>query len=181
MEENKKKTFPWLTEGYKMVALVGFHNLTVEKLAKTVGKSKSSFYHHFVDLEIFINRLCEYHIERVKIIAVEESKCKNINPELIEYLVTIKIDLLFHKQLKIHSENPLFKKCIQKTTSIIEDVFVEVWNKEMEFNTSLILAKKTLGFSLDNFFLQINPNTIHKKWLRDYLTNLKSMFNSLSK
>jgi AcrR family transcriptional regulator len=41
----------------------------VERLAKDVGISKSSFYHHFADVEVFVNQLLLYHLKRAEMIA----------------------------------------------------------------------------------------------------------------
>ncbi len=43
----------WIIKGYETFALFGEKVLKIEKLAKDVGISKSSFYHHFADLDIF--------------------------------------------------------------------------------------------------------------------------------
>ena len=43
----------WIKKGYEIFAISGQNGLKIEPLAKTVGKSKSSFYHHFTDLELF--------------------------------------------------------------------------------------------------------------------------------
>ncbi len=50
MTENKDI---WIKTGYEIFALSGENGLKIEVLAKKVGISKSSFYHHFADLEIF--------------------------------------------------------------------------------------------------------------------------------
>ncbi|MFZ4399682.1 MAG: TetR/AcrR family transcriptional regulator, partial [Bacteroidales bacterium] len=40
----------WIIKGYETFAFFGENGLKVEQLAKSVGISKSSFYHHFADL-----------------------------------------------------------------------------------------------------------------------------------
>ncbi|MEM7514864.1 MAG: TetR/AcrR family transcriptional regulator, partial [Bacteroidota bacterium] len=52
---------PWLKAGYDIFSQEGPGGLKVERLARIVGKSKSSFYHHFADLEIYTSFLLEYH------------------------------------------------------------------------------------------------------------------------
>jgi len=42
----------WVKTGYKIFALNGQGEIKIERLAKIVGKSKSSFYHHFADLDL---------------------------------------------------------------------------------------------------------------------------------
>ncbi len=54
----------WINAGYQIFAYEGPNGLKVERLAKAVGKNKSSFYHLFGDLEIFIDHLLKHHQHR---------------------------------------------------------------------------------------------------------------------
>ena len=98
----------WIKTGYEIFAANGKTGLKIEPLAKTVGKSKSSFYHHFADLDIFIDFLLKRHIQQSYIIANKEQKAENIDPELINILVEHKTDLLFNRQLRINQNIQLF-------------------------------------------------------------------------
>lgn len=51
----------WLHAGYQAYAYQGEAGLKVEVLAKTIGISKSSFYHHFADQEVLVEALFEHH------------------------------------------------------------------------------------------------------------------------
>ena len=57
-----EKTEIWIIKGYEIFAMLGEKGLIIEKLAKEVRKSKSSFYHHFTDLEIFIEKILLHHL-----------------------------------------------------------------------------------------------------------------------
>lgn len=87
----------WIKTGYEMFAFTGSGRLKIEPLAQRVGISKSSFYHHFADMEIFVDFLLKHHIKQSYAIADKERKAKNINPELVNILVEHKIDLLFNR------------------------------------------------------------------------------------
>ena len=52
---DSKITIPWLEVGYAIFSNEGPKGLKIEVLAREVGKSKSSFYHCFADLDIFID------------------------------------------------------------------------------------------------------------------------------
>ena len=54
----------WISKGYELFALNGHGRLKIEPLAKAVGISKSSFYHHFADLDLFIGFLLKHYIEQ---------------------------------------------------------------------------------------------------------------------
>lgn len=55
----------WIVKGYEMVAIDGFDNLKIERLAKAVGKPKSSFYFLFIDLENFTKQMIEFHLNQI--------------------------------------------------------------------------------------------------------------------
>ena len=69
MTENKDI---WIKTGYEIFALSGENGLKIEVLAKKVGISKSSFYHHFADLEIFIAYLLKFHLHQSEVMADKE-------------------------------------------------------------------------------------------------------------
>lgn len=54
---------PWIEAGYEIFAEDGPNGLKVEHIAKKINISKSSFYHLFVDMELFQEKLLEYHLE----------------------------------------------------------------------------------------------------------------------
>jgi AcrR family transcriptional regulator len=58
---------PWVETGYGKFSESGPYGMKVEILAKLVNKNKSSFYHHFADMEIFIECLLNYHLERTRL------------------------------------------------------------------------------------------------------------------
>lgn len=62
----RKTQQPWITQGYATFAAEGPAGLKVERLAKNIGKNKSSFYHHFADLEIFTTILLKVHLPLVR-------------------------------------------------------------------------------------------------------------------
>ena len=99
----------WIEVGYEIFSREGMNGLKIESMARAVGISKSSFYHHFADIIIFRDYLLRYHTKRAKIIAAEENQCANIDPELITVLVNAKIDLLFNKQLRINRKIPEYQ------------------------------------------------------------------------
>ena len=74
---------PLLEVGYTIFSNEGPQGLKIEALAREVGKSKSSFYHCFADLDIFID---EYNLA-----SHESNKDSNITSYIF------KIYILIHK------------------------------------------------------------------------------------
>ena len=162
----------WLNHGYDTFAFDGPKGLKVETLAKSVGKSKSSFYHFFADLEIFISKLLKFHLERTKEMAKKESQAET-KIELAQIILEHKIDLFFNWQLRIHRENDEFKTCFLKTNEISLPSLLPVWQKIMGLTENNYLAKMVLMLSIENFFLQITNDTLNEAWIIAYFDKIK--------
>lgn len=169
----------WINTGYELFSLSGFDALKIEKLAKKVGISKSSFYHHFADLDVFFEYLLKHHIQQSKLIAQKESNAQNIDPELISILIEHKIDLLFNRQLRFNRSKKSFAETLDESNRIVGNYFVMVWVKDL----NLTLNEKQLAgifeLALENFYLQINAENLNYQWLSAYFSNLKRIAQSL--
>lgn len=173
--DNKER---WIQKGYEIFAMAGPAGLKIEPLARTVGKSKSSFYHHFADLELFTDHLLQYHIGQSKVIARKERDARNIDPELISILVEHKTDLLFNRQLRINQHVRSFASALEQSNKIVGDAFVQVWVKDLGLQLSGAQVAGIFTLALENFFLRINTGTLHYEWLSAYFKNLKKIAGS---
>lgn len=169
----------WIIEGYRKFSELGDKGLKVEQLAKEVGISKSSFYHHFADLEIFIDTLLQHHVKQAASIAQKEKKADTVNPQLIDILLEHKIDILFNRQLRIHSNKQAYRDTLEASNQIIGYDFVFLWLKDTKSGLSFQQAQGLLGLALENFYLQINPDNFNRTWLEEYFENLKRITLSL--
>lgn len=171
---------PWIEEGYFVFATEGPTALKIERLAKNLSINKSSFYHHFATLDIFIATLLRHHIAQVKIIAAKEANCEN-QQELVEVLVEHKIDLLFSRQLRIHNNIEVYERCSAETNSISIPGFIKVWARIIDLQDNSYLAELVLHLSMENFFLQINLDNLNRDWLNNYFDQLKTMVREFKK
>lgn len=167
-----EKTEIWIKKGYEVFALSGEKGIIIEQLAKEVGKSKSSFYHHFADIDIFLEKLLLHHLNMSSIIAEKERNAKTINPDLINILIEHKTDLLFNRQLRINSNNSNFKKVLIKSNEIIGKDFIKLWLKDTSLKLTSKQAEGFFELAMENFYLQINQENITKIWLANYFDNL---------
>lgn len=170
MTDNKEI---WIKTGYEAFALSGQSSLKVEPLARKVGISKSSFYHHFADLEIFMEFLLTFHLQQSKMIAYKEKHVKSIDPELIHILVDHKVDLLFNRQLRFNQQNKRYKESLIESNQIIGNEFVTIWRKDLQLNLTQRQLESLFELALENFFLQINSDNLTYEWLLNYFSNLK--------
>ncbi len=179
-EQIKAIMLPWIVIGYETFALHGPVALKVERLADQVGKNKSSFYHHFADMEVFIELLLTYHLIQSKEMAKAEAACKT-EDAFILILVHYKLDLLFNRQLRIHRENPAFEACFIHTNQVTSDSFIPLWVQILELQDHMHLATLFLNLTLENFFLQITSETLNEKWLKNYFGELKASSRAFKK
>jgi AcrR family transcriptional regulator len=166
---------PWILVGYGIFSKGGPKGLKIQVLAREVGKSKSSFYHHFADMEVFTEVLLNYHLERAKIIAHRERLCKNVVPDLLHLLVEVKQDLLFNRQLRINRNSNQFKGCFEKASREVGEAILGIWAETLTLEDNSNLARMVLNLSLENFYLQITEETLTYEWLLNYIRELQTM------
>lgn len=163
----------WIKTGYEIFAKTGITGLKIETLAKKVGISKSSFYHHFTDMELFVEFLLKHHIQQANIIGEKENNAKTIDPELIEILVEHKLDLLFNRQLRINRDIKLYQETLRQSHKAAGNGFVMVWIKDLNLQLTQMQLEGIFELALENFFLQINTQNLNTHWLSAYFANLK--------
>ena len=166
---------PWILVGYNIFSKEGQTGLKIEVIARKVGKSKSSFYHHFADIEIFTELLLNYHLERAIVIAEMEKCCNNVVPDLLNVLIEVKEDLLFNRQLRINRQIPAFKNCFEKSSKAVGEAILGIWAEMLGLGDNSHLAQMVLNLSLENFYLQITEETLTYEWLLNYVRDLKTM------
>lgn len=177
----KEKQKVWIEIGYAFFADEGPKALKVEVLAKKVGKSKSSFYHHFSDLEVFIDLLLEYHIYRAEKIVHQAMVCKAIDPDFVELLLSVKEDLLFNRQLRINRNIQEYSTCIEKVHKPIEKAFLKIWAQPLDLKDNPFLAQIILDLVVDNFYLRVTKESLSKQWLLEYWEEIKRMVEGIKK
>jgi len=165
----------WIKKGYEIFALEGAKSLKIESLSKKVGISKSSFYHHFADMEVFEEYLLQYHIKQAHVIAEKERQAKNVEPELINVLIAHKIDLLFNRQLRIHGDHKNYADILIKSNVIVGNAFAIVWVKDLNLQLNQKQLEGIFELATENFYLRIHSENLNYSWLVNYFTNLKKI------
>ncbi len=163
----------WIKEGYFIFSREGTQGLNVERIARQINKNKSSYYYYFGDLDIFVEALLDYHLERADQIAALGRQCKNMDPDVINLMVDTKDDLFFSKQLRLNLKNPAFKRCFDKSFKIITDSFMDQWTVAIRFEDRPGLAKILFKLIVDNFFLQVNDENLTYEWFHEYMNEIR--------
>lgn len=174
-QKKEDARLPWIEVGYHVFATEGPGGLKVEVIAREVGKSKSSFYHHFADMEVFTYLLLDYHQTQARRLAALEKACASIDPELIAVLVDNRIDLLFSRQLRVHREVEIYRSCFEQSNAEVAEAFMELWAKELGLEGRMALARDFFFHALENFYLRITPEDLNEQWLRAYFAESKQL------
>ncbi|GAB4404703.1 MAG: hypothetical protein OHK0053_30280 [Microscillaceae bacterium] len=177
MSQTSKQT--WIAAGYRAFAQEGPAGLKIEVLAQAVFRRKSSFYHHFGNLEHFTECLLRQHLERAKIIAQREKNLPQVIPDLIELLLEVKEDLFFSRQLRIHRHIPAFQACFQKADAELEAAFLHIWAEAIGLDGRPAVSRALLDLAMENFYLQITEESLTYDWLLHFIQNIRSLVSAL--
>jgi AcrR family transcriptional regulator len=167
----------WMDAGYELFARFGPEGLKVERLARRAGISKSSFYHHFADLEVFVGELLALHLRRAAVMAEAESRCASVDPALIGVLLEHRMDLLFSRQLRVARHRPEFAEALGKSIRITAPAFMGVWVRDIGLGQAQLEAFFELA--IDNFFLQMTEANLTRPWLEAYFAHLARLARQL--
>jgi AcrR family transcriptional regulator len=165
----------WIVTGYRAFAQDGPNGLRIETIARVIGKSKSSFYHHFADLGIFTDLLLDHHLQRATEIAHRMRQCSRLEPDMLDLLVDVKEDILFQRQLRINRQVPAYGRCIAQAHGPIEEALLELWTQALGLEGRSQLAGAMLKLVVDNFYLRITTDSFDQAWLRGYLDEIRGM------
>lgn len=169
----------WIEAGYAMFGEAGPSNLKTEVLARRTGVSKSSFYHHFADMELFIDRLMTWHLCRARELAQEAEKCQTINPEFIGLLFQVQKDLLFNRMLRIHRSNMAFQLCFNHAHSMVAEKILPVWAIHFKYEDAPHVALDFFGVVADVFYSRMSSEGFDMPWIISFFEEMESFIHNL--
>lgn len=171
----------WIKVGYEIFGRKGPAGLKVQSIARELGRNKSSFYHYFGDLELYILELMEYHKQRTLLIAEEREKCGSLIPDFIHQMILFKEEILFVRQLRINCNidiyNNAFLSCSQQTLN----VSMKLWADGLGIDEDSKIGRIFLLFIIEHFFSYVNEETLNYEDLLMYFHKVKSMINEFDK
>jgi len=115
----------WLEGGYEEFAQDGPENLSINQIAKKIGASRSSFYHHFAEIDLFIDELLAQHWKICQEFnEAGKENCKNLIPDLYDLLAQFPIPLQFSRQLFRYRHIPRYNFVFVKAYQASSDAFI---------------------------------------------------------
>jgi len=172
---------PWIEAGYAVFALQGPDALKVEQLARQVGISKSSFYHHFADVPVFLERLLAHHLLRADALAAKARGCGSFDPDFIQLLVAHRSDVLFQRQLRILRDNAAFQRCFQHAHERVVEQVMPRWAEALGIPGQLAPAREMLHVVTDVFYQRLTNDNLSYPWMVDLLKEIETFIRHAMK
>lgn len=169
----------WLQQGYSLFAAHGCSGLKVEVLARNVGKSKSSFYHHFSDVEAFVTLLLKMHTQRAAELAEQLEAAVGEIGTAAQILISFSTDILFHRQLRINRQIPEYQQCIGEVMAIIEPPFVQLLAEILNLSDSKPAVRSLFSFCIDDFLLKVTSTDLSSDWIIQYYQDVYQLVKQL--
>lgn len=172
---------PWIDTGYALFALHGPDALKVEQLARQVGISKSSFYHHFADVPVFIERLQEHHLKRSVLLAEQAGGCTSFDPDYIQLLVNNRLDILFQRQLRMRRTDAAFQRCFRAAHDRVVDRIMPLWAEALGIPGRLAPAREMLDVVADVFYQRLTNDNLNYPWMVELLKEIETFIQHAMK
>ncbi len=184
MSGSEKTRQLWIEKGYEHFALYGPENLSINKLSKTTGSSRASFYHHFGGIDVFVDELLAKHWYFVEFLKSSgREKCKYLFPDLYNLLAQNPLPLQFSLQLFHNRSNPEFNFVFIKSfeefaKSFALKLFIKHFGL-LQSEGDVYLLWLTLG---EAWYSRLNPNDLTSETLQKHseeiLQTLSEFVNS---
>ncbi|WP_421765488.1 TetR/AcrR family transcriptional regulator [Ekhidna sp.] len=168
----------WIDAAYRRFALHGEAGLTVEAIARDLGKNKSSFYHYFGDLQVLTFEILTQHLQNSNEVGRKIKDAIALDPDVIHIIMDHKIDFLFHKQLKL-GDPLVYKEHYEKAYAYVKDPLVAKLSEGLGIKDKQLFSNALVGLVSDNFLLRIQETTLSIQWLRDYLEELQALIKHI--
>jgi hypothetical protein len=83
--------------------------------------------------------------------------------------------LLFNRQLRINQNIKLFYEALCSSNKIIGEAFKTAWAKDLNLKLTNNQIESVFSLAIQNFYLEINVDSLNHKWLTEYFANLKKI------
>lgn len=148
----------WIETAYLHFSEFGPNGLNIKNIASDAGVSRTSFYHFFTDAEDLIDHLLEYHREIAKEYDAKIAKCRAYSPDIFEVIAAYRTNVLFHRQLLLHKENPKFYLTYQVLNKSSNEIIYPFWATYFDYRGNSIVGKEIHLMLMDLWYLHLQEN-----------------------
>lgn len=119
----------WFVMGLDVLAKDGFSRITIDNLCGLLQITKGAFYHHFKNIDGYIDALMKYWLSQNTIQVIEDADKLASAKERIEFIGNAVIQRLHKSEQVIRAwgfSNPIVKKYVQQ----VDDLRIEYSTKQ---------------------------------------------------
>lgn len=128
----------WVVFGLKLLASGGPRALRLEKLCQKAGKTRGSFYHHFVDHDAFTREMIDLWIEKntlniIELVNQTDSQSKRSKLFDLTSSMDHQLDAAIRK---LATSNSAAEKAVKKVDRLRTDYLKQIFTHELEISAA---------------------------------------------
>jgi len=168
------KKLIWIKAAYQRFATHREAGLTVEAIARDLGKNKSSFYHYFGELQVLKADMLQLHLDVSKEAGEKMKVAEQLDPDLLNIIIDHKTNFLFQKQLKL-AEGDTYKQYYDQAFGYVQASLQDKLSTALGLEQKQLFSTALLNLASDNFLLRVQEANFNLPWLRSYIEELRSL------
>ena len=162
----KANRHKWIETGYRVFGESGPDRISVNSMARELGLSRTSFYHHFGDVDEFIEILLEYHEEIGRRYHKRLLKCKRYAPDLINLIIEEKTAFLFHRRLLGNRSVERFEECAKRIDETNAEHTYKLWAQKNGLEDLGESGRDLFAQLVEAWWLKLGPDSFEYETLR---------------
>lgn len=163
----------WCEEGLKVLAKEGFQKITIDNLCIILKRTKGSFYHHFQNINGYIESLMEYWLEKNTIAFIKQTEQISNAEEKCFKLNKLASSASHKAEQSIRAwsfSNGIVKQYVQKVDDMRMDYLI------MLNIQSGMEKKESKDYAIIEYSTLIGIQQLHPNISEEDFTNLYLMF-----
>ncbi len=166
--------------GYHIFAMNGPEHVE-DRVAQEVNLKRNEFHDQFGSEETFIEQLLSHHIALVDEFLEDTEHCKSWDPDLINLIVEYKTTILFNRQLKLHSNDPIFSLTFNRVSYLVRAQAFDLWRKYTDLWQHHELSLELFEVLRDVFHSRISSEKMNYEYLKSLTNEFKGLIEKLIK
>ena len=151
----------WLKKAYEHFAEYGPEALRVQKIASELDVPRTTFYHHFYDLEDLVSQLLQRYLADVDyIIQIHRGQIKQLIPDLHIILAQHPWNLKFGRQLFLNRYNPVHNMIFLTAREKVNKVTIPLFIDYYHFNIPYSIAEDLWNSLSESWYSRLDPNDL---------------------
>lgn len=132
-DQQNDYSIAWLQAGYELLSEEGISSLKMDKLILRAGLPRRNFYKLFVDRNLYLKKLIQYHRRQVLSLCPALNHCSAYIPDLFELLTHYPREIRFHRQLLLAGEDGFTFQVYREINARVNAVVFPLWADYVDY------------------------------------------------